>query len=101
MPRIFNAGIDLGVGTVINWRQGNVFYNNISASKSFTFSNTFVGGTVMLIIRNTGVSTITITLPTIVKNNDFDATVMPGRQNVITFVNNAGTIYATSSLDMM
>lgn len=91
LPAFFN--IDLAAGTNIDWSQGNSFYNNISANKTYTFSNVRNGNTVILLVKNTSGSTITLILPSNV-NNSIILTVAAGKTNVYTFIRSNGFTYA-------
>jgi hypothetical protein len=47
----------------INWNSAGIFYKDISANSTFTFSNVTEGKAISVILTNTGASSITITFP--------------------------------------
>jgi microcystin-dependent protein len=84
--------------TDIDWQTGEVFTESRAADKTFTFSNTQDGKTIIVSIENTDVADHTINFPLTVSwpggvpvNN-----VVAGTTTVFTFVDFAGTIRATA-----
>ncbi len=84
----------------VDWSQGYIFYKEINANSTFTFSNELDGKTISLIIRNTSVSTVTITLPTVVKEAGLDLTINASNYNVYTFIKTNTNIYVTAVTQM-
>lgn len=49
----------------IDWSLGNSFFKDVSSDQTFTFSNLVEGKTISVVITNTSMSAITITMPTL------------------------------------
>jgi hypothetical protein len=84
----------------INWASGNVFYKEIAADSTFTFSNVANGADISLVILNTSGASITLTFPTLIKKSNFDNIVLAGKENVYAFIKSNGKVYASSLTDM-
>lgn len=96
VPNIINYDVDLVETTDINWSVGNIFRNSFSTSgtKTYTFSNQLAGQVLILIVKNTSGSPITLSFPTLV-NNSITLTVANNKENVYTFIRSNGKTYAT------
>lgn len=81
--------------TVINWAEGDTQYQEISSNRTYTFSNDLNGQTILVIIKNTGVSDITLTFPTALKSGILNNIVSPGKENIYTFVKSNNKIYVS------
>ena len=97
----YPAQVDL-TGTTINWLSGSMFYRDVTAATTFTFSNltSAVGKEIHVAIRNTSASIVTITWPTIVRATGFVSTVLANRETLFSFRYMNGKVYATSTSDM-
>ena len=96
------SNIDIGALTNIDWSLGNTFFNQINISKSYTFSNLVNGKIIVVAIKNTSGSTITVTFPAGYKKNlDFSGSVLASYENVYTIIRSNNTTYITSALDMI
>lgn len=84
----------------VDWSQGYIFYKEISANSTFTFSNTLDGKTISLIIKNTSLSTCNITLPTVIKEATLGLSVDAGNQNIYTFIKSGANVYVTAVTQM-
>jgi microcystin-dependent protein len=84
--------------TDIDWQTGEVFTESRDADKTFTFSNTQDGKTIIVSIENTDVADHTINFPGTVSwpNGTAITNVVAGTTTVFTFVDFAGTIRATA-----
>jgi hypothetical protein len=69
-------------GVAIDWSLGGVFYKDISSAGTytFTFSNNTNGRTIILTVKNTSGSTITLAFPTLIKESTFPLTVAEWRR---------------------
>jgi hypothetical protein len=90
----YKAPTDLSSSTVIDWDENSIFFNTISANKTYTFSNMVEGQTIVFIVKNTGASAITLTFPTLVSIY-FVNTVQPGKENIYTFLRCNSKTYVT------
>jgi hypothetical protein len=71
----------------IDWSKGNVFYKDVAANSTFTFTNVNDGQTIIAIIKNTSGGTITLTLPAgLIKPAAFPLTIAAGKESLFTFV---------------
>lgn len=78
----------------ISWIDGGVFYKDISANTTFTFSNDLDGQSIMVIINNTGGSQFTMTWPAGVKvDPEYTGQVEAGTETAFNFVKSNGSIY--------
>jgi len=84
----------------VDWSLGYIYYKEISANSTFTFSNLEDGKTISLIIKNTGATTYNIVLPTVIKPASIDLTIQAGKQNVYTFIATSTSVYATAVTQM-
>lgn len=84
----------------IDWSLGYIYYKEISANSTFTFSNLENGKTISLIIKNTGAATYNLVLPTVIKTASMDLTIQAGKQNVYTFIATSTSVYATAVTQM-
>jgi hypothetical protein len=84
----------------VDWSLGYIYYKEISANSTFTFSNLEDGKTISLIIKNTGASTYNVVLPTAIKPSSIDLTIQAGKQNVYTFIATSTSVYATAVTQM-
>lgn len=84
----------------VDWSLGYIYYKEISANSTFTFSNLEDGKTISLIIKNTGAATYNIVLPTVIKPASIDLTIQAGKQNVYTFIATSTSVYATAVTQM-
>jgi hypothetical protein len=84
----------------VDWSLGYIYYKEISANSTFTFSNLEDGKTISLIVKNTGASTYNIVLPTAIKPSSIDLTIQAGKQNVYTFIATSTSVYATAVTQM-
>lgn len=96
----YKEPVDLSTETNIDWGLNSLFYNNISSNKTYTFSNMIEGQTITLKIKNTGASTITLTFPSLLKNLDFQNTVLAGKTTVYTFFRLNSLTFAIAAIDM-
>ena len=80
----------------IDWNDGEIFYKDISADSTFTFSNLQNGKTIIVIINNTDTLSHTVAFPTTLARNDIVLSVLNGKENVYTFVRSNGKTYVTS-----
>jgi hypothetical protein len=80
-------------GTVINWALSSSFFASISASTTYTFSNTTDGQTIVVAIDNTsGSATVTWPGSIVWPGGNVPTQSAPGT-DVYTFVDILGTIY--------
>lgn len=85
----------------IDWSAGNLFYKDVAANSTLTFSNLQDGKTISVAIRNTSGADVTITLPTVIKSADFSALVKASnKETVFTFMYMNSKVYASSVGDM-
>lgn len=85
----------------IDWSLGELFYKDLAASSTLTFSNLQDGKTISVAIRNTSGADIAITLPTVIKSASFVNTVKASnKETVFTFMRLNGKTYAASIGDM-
>jgi len=84
----------------VDWSLGYIYYKEISANSTFTFSNLEDGKTISLIVKNTGAVTYNIVLPTAIKPASIDLTIQAGKQNVYTFIATSTSVYATAVTQM-
>lgn len=96
----YKPSTDLLSNTNIDWSLNLNYYNNISSNKTYTFSNTIENQTIVLVIKNTGASTITLGFPTLLKNLDFQYTVLAGKTTIYTFLKLNNVIYGIAAIDM-
>jgi hypothetical protein len=87
------------IGTNIDWSTGDTFYKEISTSSFFTFSNEENGKTILVILKNTGASNITITFPSALKSGTLYNIVSPLKENIYTFVRSNNKTYVTAVSD--
>lgn len=88
-PSIELSGLD------IDWTLGAVFYKDIRENSTFTFSNVTDGKIVTVIIRNTSLVAVDVTLPDLVKSAALALSVLPGNTNIYTFVRANGKTYVS------
>lgn len=88
-------------GFDIDWSSGRVFYKDVSTAPTFTFSNIADGKDIIVSVRNTGGSSITVTFPTTVKDASFSGLVSAGRESIFTFVRYNGKTAATVVSDLV
>jgi hypothetical protein len=75
----------------IDWVKGLVFFKDISANSTFTFSNVREGQIIIVNISNTSGSDVTLTFPSgIFKDSNADLVVAAGNTNAYTFVRSNG-----------
>lgn len=80
----------------IDWSLGTVFYKDVAANSTFTFSNLIDGKVISVVIRNTSVANITLTLPAgIFRDTTIDLVVEPSKENVYTFIRSNSKTYAS------
>lgn len=83
-----------GASAPIDWATGNVFTDTITSGKTYTFNNAIDGRTIIVRIRNTTGSNLSIVWPGAVVNQD---TIVPANSTkLFTLVSILGTIYMTS-----
>lgn len=93
---VHNAGSTGMSGLDIDWSLGENFYKEVSSNSTITFSNIQDGKVVLLVIRNTSNSNITLTLPSgIYKDAYLDLTVPSLKENVYTFIRTNGKTYVS------
>ena len=80
----------------IIWKDGAVFYKDISTDESFTFTDTMDGSTIMVILNNTDTLDHLITWPIgLVVDANYDGNIIAGTESVFTFAKSNGKIYVT------
>lgn len=84
----------------IDWSAAEVFYKDISANETYTFSNVQNGKTIIVIINNTSGGTVTASFPTALVDSNFSGDIATGKESVFTFVSSNSKVYATSVIDM-
>ena len=85
----------------IDWSTAEVFYKDVSANTTFTFSNVQDGKTIIVIVNNTAVGTVTIDFPTALKASGFSGDIDASNESVFTFVASNSKVYATSVANMV
>lgn len=88
------------LGLNIDWASADVFYKDISANETYTFSNVTNGKTIVVAINNTSGGTITVSFPTALVDSNFSGDISAGSESVFTFVSSNSKVYATSVIDM-
>lgn len=82
---------------VIDWSLGTTFYKSISADTTFTFSNIEAGKTITVVLYNSAVTKITVTLPSMkVETGFFDNEILATSASVFTFASINGAVYGSS-----
>jgi len=84
----------------VDWSIGDTFYKLISSSSTFTFSNTLDGKTILVILKNTGASNITVTFPAALTSGVLNNVVQPNKENIYTFVRSNGKLYVSAVTDL-
>lgn len=84
----------------IDWSIADVFYKDVSVNTTFTFSGIPEGKTIIVIIKNTAVGSVTITFPTILKASSFVGDIAASKETAFTFVRSNSKTYATAVVDM-
>jgi len=79
----------------VDWSLGDTFYKDISTSSTFTFSNLANGKTIIVILKNTGASDITVTFPTSLKSGILYNIISPNKENIYTFIRSNNKTYAS------
>lgn len=79
----------------IDWSLSHIFYKEVAANTTFTFSNLVDGKSISLIVRNTSGANITLTLPTVVGASP-DLVVPPAKENIYTFIRTAAKTYVSA-----
>lgn len=94
---VLGLGSALVSGQNIDWAISNtVFYQSISGTTTYTFSNVTDGKTISVIITNTGGSAATVAFPAGIKvKSGFVLSVPAGQANVYTFMRANGITYAS------
>ena len=78
----------------IDWDSGGVYYKDINADSTFTFSNDANGQTIIVILNNTDVNPHAITFPSgVLVDPNYDGNVEATTESVFTFVKSNGKIY--------
>lgn len=78
----------------IDWSSNAVYYKDISADTTFTFSNDTDGQTIIVILNNTDVNPHAITFPSgILTDPNYDGNVEATTESVFTFIKSNGKIY--------
>lgn len=73
-------------GLEIDFSYNNA-YKEITTNESFTFKSNGDGKEISVIIKNTGVSTITVNFPiNVIVNDDFEKDIEPNTYSVFTFM---------------
>ena len=85
----------------IDWSSADVFYKDVSANTTFTFSNVQDGKTIIVIVNNTAVGTVTVDFPTALKASGFSGDIDASNESVFTFVASNSKVYATSVANMV
>lgn len=81
----------------IDWSTGTTFYKEISSSNTFTFSNVTAGKTITVVLYNSSINAVNISLPTIyTQTTRFDTAIVANTRNIYVFSNINGLIYASS-----
>lgn len=83
----------------VDWSLGDTFYKNISISSTFTFSNLINGKTILVILKNTGASDITVTFPTALKSGVLYNIISPNKENIYTCIRSNGKTYISAIAD--
>ena len=96
-PVSINAAITL---QDIDWSTADVFYKDVSTNETFTFSNITDGNTIIVVINNTAVGTVTITFPTALKDASFSGDLAAATEGVYTVLSSNGKQYLTEIKDM-
>jgi hypothetical protein len=96
------TGIDVNLSgnSIINWSQGDTFFDTIIENKTYTFSEVKNGSVVTLVVKNNSAGNITLTFPTIKKDVLFSTVVNANTSNTYTFFCTNNEIYGTSILVM-
>jgi hypothetical protein len=90
----YKVPTNLETGTVIDWDVNTIFYNEINANKTYTFANLIEGQMIILAIKNTSASTITVDFPTLVSAYYVNA-INSGKENIYTFIRINNKTYVT------
>lgn len=85
----------------VDWSTAEVFYKDVSANTTFTFSNVQQGKTIIVIVNNTAVGTVTVDFPTALKASGFSGDIDASNESVFTFVASNSKVYATSVANMV
>lgn len=84
----------LNGSTNVDWSLNTIFYDIIAANKTYTFSNVSEGLIVVLTVKNTSGSTITLTFPTLLGSST-TLNVLSNKENVYTFIRSNNKTYVT------
>lgn len=80
----------------VDWSLGYVFSKEILLSSALTFSNITDGKVITIIIKNSSVSNISITLPSgLYKTSDLDLNIEAGKENIYTFISSNNKVYVS------
>jgi len=80
----------------IIWKDGGVFYKDISADSTFTLTDTMDGATILVILKNTDTLDHAITWSeTLVFDANYDGNIVAGTESVFTFAKSNGKIYVS------
>lgn len=90
--------IDLGSGTTVDAKIGSFFKKDVAASVSLTIDNLLEGRTVSIIVRNTSLSPVTITLPSTTNSVDLVTGIPAGKFAVFKIIRAYGALYALSPI---
>lgn len=85
----------------IDWSAGNLFFKNTNSNSAFTFSNLVDGKTISVLVRNTGLSAITVSFPYTLGQSDIPLSVAPSSGSVYSFSNFNGVIAVTCVSEMV
>lgn len=85
----------------IDWAVAEVFWKEVSADSTFTFSNLPTSKTILVIIKNTGASTYTMSFPTALKDATHTGTIAAGSEVVYTFIRNNSKTYLVESANLV
>lgn len=80
----------------IDWSTADVFYKDISTNETYTFSNVQDGKTIIVILNNTAVGTVTASFPTALVDSNFSGDIDAANESVFTFVASNSKVYATA-----
>jgi hypothetical protein len=86
--------------TAVDWNLATVFWKNISADTTLTFSNVIEGKTINIVVYNTGAGTATVTLPTAKSEVGYTGAISAGKEAVFTVIRSNGKYYVTSIVDL-
>ena len=85
----------------IDWADSESFYKDISAASTFTFSNVADGKTIIVTIKNTSASAVSITWPVgLLKDASYSGSIAAGKESMFTFFRSNGKMYLAEYKDL-